>query len=62
MTTNNCKKPCPASTFDMYIVFIEKAFVMKIIFLIQNCCRWDATLKDFNDTICNQVAFKIVPV
>ena len=31
--TNSCK-PCTAGTFNMCIVFIEKAFVMKIIFFL----------------------------
>ena len=39
MITNSCK-PCAAGTFNMCIVCIEKAFVMKIIIFIQNCCRW----------------------
>ena len=43
MITNSCKL-YTAGTFNMCIVFIEKAFVMKIIFLTQNCCRWDVML------------------
>ena len=34
MITNSCK-PCTAGTFNMCIVCIEKAFVMKIIFLFK---------------------------
>ena len=44
MITNSCKLCITAGTFNMCIVFIEKAFVMKTIFLTQNCCRWDVML------------------
>ena len=40
MITNSCK----LCTAGACIVFIEKVFVMKVIFLTQSRCRWDGML------------------
>ena len=39
LITNSCK-PHTAGTFNMYIVFIEKTFVMKITFFRDRLLLW----------------------